>query len=238
MQPSIVEAQVFTALGNLLLAILPAGVTVAQGQVNRVSSPLGDFIEMWPLTRPRLATNLEIPVDTQFTASITNAVMTVTAIQAGSIDPTNSIFGVGLASGTVVEAQQNGTPGGVGVYLVTPNQNVSSQSMSAGVMDITTSTEFIIQCDVHGPNSGDNAQVISNIIRSSYAVDQMDGTGVTPLYSDDPRQAPFDTGAKQYEERWTVDVHLQIKPTVSVPQEFSDSFTLTVVDVDVAFPAD
>ena len=85
-------------------------------------------------------------------------------------------------------------------------------------------------------NSGDNAQVVSNIIRSAFAVDQMAGTGVTPLFSDDPRQAHFQTAANQYEERWTVDVHLQFKPSVSTPQEFFDAVDLTVVNIDVAFP--
>jgi hypothetical protein len=236
MTPSITEAQVFTALGNLLTTILPTGVSIVVGQVNRVASPEGDYVVMWALSRPRLGTNFETPIDTKFTASITAGLMDVTAIATGSIDPSNNVFGVGVADSTIVQFQQSGAPGGIGIYAITPPQTVSSETMSAGTIAIAQSTEIIIQLDVHGAHSADNAQVISTIIRSEYAVDQMEATGVTPLFSDDPRQAPFDTAAKQYEDRWTVDVHLQFTPTISTPTEFADSAVVTLVDVDVAFP--
>jgi hypothetical protein len=236
MTPSIVESAVFTALGNLLTAILPTGVSVIVGQTNRVASPSGDYISMWPLRRPRLGTNLETPVDTKFTASITANQMIVTEISSGEIEEGNQVFGVGVANSTIVQSQSSGTVGGVGTYIVSGTQTVGSRIMSAGTLSIATSTEFVAQLDVHGPNSGDNAQVISNVIRSSFAVDQMAGTGVTPLFSDDPIQSPFHTAAVQYEERWTVDVHLQITPSISTPQEFYDAVALSLVDVDVVFP--
>lgn len=242
MIPSITEKQIFTALGNFLQVILPqlAGKVVV-GQTNRVASPEGDYIEMWALSRPRLGTNVETPEDTKFTASIapldaTTSTMTVTAVDTGLIEQGNQVFAVGVANNTAVQSQIDGPTGGAGHYVVSNAQTVGAGIMSAGTMSIETSTEFIAQLDVHGPNSGDNATVISNTFRSAYAVDQLDGTGVTPLYSDDPRQAPFITAASQYEDRWTVDVHMQFKPSVSTPQEFYDAVDLTVVNVDVAFP--
>jgi hypothetical protein len=238
MIPSVTEAQVLTALGNLLTVLLPqlTPSNIIIGQVNRVASPEGDYVVMWPLNRPRLGTNFEEPEDCKFTASIAADQMTVTGLFSGEIEAGNQVFGLGIANNTVVQSQSGGTPGGIGIYLVTPAQTVTSETMSAGTLSIATSTEFIAQLDVHGPNSGDNAQVISNAIRSEFAVNQMAGTGVTPLFSDDPRQAVFETAAKQFDERWTVDVHLQITPSISTPQEFYDAVDLTLVDVDVVYP--
>jgi hypothetical protein len=239
--PSVTDAQVITALSNLLTALLPQlQGKIVQGQINRVSSMLGDYIEMWPLSRPRLATNYEIPVDCKFIASITpnaggvTSTMAVTEITTGEIEIGDVIFGANVANNTVVQSIPPG--GGSGDYIVSNSQTVAAEVMSAGAIETATSTEVVIQCDVHGDNSTDNAQVISQAIRSEFAVNQMDGTGVTPLFSDDPRQTPFITAANQYEYRWTIDIHLQITPTIATPIEFSDSVTIELVDVDVVYP--
>jgi hypothetical protein len=241
LKPSITQQQIFDALGALLTALLPQlQGKIVEGQVNRVASLLGDYIEMWPLSFPRLGTNYDTPVDCKFVASITpnaggqNSTMAVSAVEIGQLDIESIVFGPGVAPGTVIiSGPENG---GSGNYVVSLSQSVPARIMSAGVIETATSTEVIIQCDVHGKCSGDNAQVISQGIRSAFAVDQMSGTGVTPLYSDDPRQSPFETAAKQFENRWTIDVHLQVTPVISTPQEFSDSTTITLVDVDVQFP--
>lgn len=237
MTPSITQDQVNTALGNFLTAILPAGVTVIVGQVNRVAEPEGDFVVMWPLRRPRLATNLDTSADAKFTGSIAGTVMTITEVITGVMNEGATVFGVNVADGTTVSAQTGGTPGGVGTYTVAPSQAVSSTTLSAGATEIEQSTEVVMQIDVHGPASADNAQTISTLFRDEYAVEQLDqaAVAISPLYADDPRQMPFITAASQYEDRWTVDVHMQINPIVSVPTEFADSVDLTTVDVDVAY---
>lgn len=240
MAPSITQTQIFITLGNLLTALLPQLTgQIVEGQVNRVSSPLGDYIDMWMLSRPRLGTNYDTAVDCKFVASISpnpdgaTSTMRVTALQAGKVDVGNTVSAPGVLPNTVIVSGPE--DGGSGSYVVSQSQTVDMRVMSAGAVQTATSTEVIIQCDVHGPNSGDNAQVISQAVRSEFAVDQMAGTGVTPLFSDDPRQAPFDTAAKQYEERWTIDIHLQVTPIISTPVQFSDSVTITLVDVDVVY---
>jgi hypothetical protein len=60
----------------------------------------------------------------------------------------------------------------------------------------------------------------------------MEASGVTPLYAEDPRQTPFTTAAAQFEDRWSVDIHLQINPVVQTPSQFADAVDLTVTDVD------
>lgn len=236
MQPSVTQADINAALGNLLKAVLPTAVTVVVGQTNRVASPEGDYVVMWPLRRPKLATARETTSDTVFEASIAGNQMTVLWLEGGLIKVGATVLGVNVADGTIISGQTSGSPGGAGVYKVSGNQTISAETMSTGTMSIEQSTEIVMQVDVHGDNSTDNAQVISTIVRTAFAVDQMAATGVTPLYADEPRQVPFITAADQYEDRWMVEIHLQVTPSVATPQEFYDVIELDLVDVDVIFP--
>jgi hypothetical protein len=57
---SITEEDFCEALRVFLVAVAPAGVSVTQGQVNRVAEPLGDtFLVFWPSLRTRMATTVE-----------------------------------------------------------------------------------------------------------------------------------------------------------------------------------
>lgn len=99
-------------------------------------------------------------------------------------------------------------------------------------------TQVTVQCDVHGPNSPDNAQMIATLIRSEYGCQAFTATGydVQPLYADDPRQSPFDNAEQQLEWRWSVDVVLQANPVVSTPQDFADQAHVTTFEADIPGP--
>lgn len=229
---SITQTQVEKALGDFLTRVLafPLGQVVT-GQVNRVPEPEGDFCEMWPLSRPRLATNVETPEDVKFTGSINGLAMNVSAVAHGVIAEGNVVFGEDVEFGTKIAAQVDGTPGGIGNYTVTLTNELTSQVLSAGVINEDMSTEVVMQVDVHGPSSTDNAQIIQQLLRSPYGVRLFEGTGVSPLYADNPKQMPFHNAANQYEDRWVVDVHLQIHPVIPVPQEFADSLVVGITNV-------
>lgn len=233
---SITQAQIFSAIGDFITAIV--GIPAVVGQVNRVPSLQSDYAVMWSLTRPRLATNRRTPIDAKFTGSIANGLMTVTAVQIGAVVPGRQLLGTGVAANTIIGLQQSGPTGGAGIYAVSVSQALASQTLSAGVMSVEESTEVVLQVDVHGTNSGDNAQILQQLFWDAGAVDALEPLGITPLFAEDPRQMPFITAAKEYEDRWMIDLHMQIKPVIELPQEFFDSSTLNVVDVDVAFPAD
>lgn len=232
---SITQQQIFSALGDFITAI--TGIPAVVGQVNRVPSLKGDYAVMWPLSRPRLATNRRTPIDAKFTGSIAGQLMTVSAVQIGTVVPGRKLLGTGVTGGTLVGAQQSGPVGGAGIYAVSVAQTLALQTLSAGVMSVEESTEVIMQVDVHGANSSDNSQVLQQLFWDARAVDELEPFGITPLFAEDPRQMPFITAAKEYEDRWMVDLHMQVKPTIELPQEFSDSVVLTVTDIDVAFPA-
>lgn len=221
---SLTESQTFTALRLFLLSIMPAGMEVVKSQDNRVPEPVGpDFITMTPLFRERLETNVDTYSDTAFTGSISGNTLTVTDVSLGAIKVGAQLLGNNLAANTAVTAFGSGT-GGVGTYTVTPSQTVASQVMASGTQMLLQPTKVTIQLDVHGPNSGDNAQIISTTWRDEYAVDQFATSGfdVTPLYASDPHQVPFMNGEQQFENRWVVDLVMQANPIVTATQQFAD----------------
>lgn len=236
---SITQSTLYTDLGNFLVSILPAGVGVLQGQGNRVAEPAAnDFVEMTSFGRVRLATNQDTSADCAFTGSITGDVLTITEVSLGKPSAGADLFGVGLASNTVIGEPISVNLDGTGTYNISPSQTVSSRAMACGQLQIVQETEVTVQLDVHGPNSADNAQVISTLFRDQYAVSFFDDQdhGVSPLYADDPKQVPFTNENQQVEQRWVVDAHLQINPAVLVSQQFAQTLSVDLIEVEANFP--
>lgn len=144
------------------------------------------------------------------------------------------------SSVTVLRGQANRVTEPVGDFvLMTPlfrirlatNQDGGWQGVTnPTALTVLAPTQITIQCDVHGPNSADNAQVITTLMRDEYgfASFQASGFNVAPLYADDPRRLPFINGEQQYEDRWSIDVVLQANPVASVPQDFANVLTPTL----------
>lgn len=241
------DSQIRQVLRTFLLAALPAGVEVVLGQQNRVPEPAAaDFVVMTRINSGRLATNLDAYADAAYTASIAGTVMTVTAILLGAVIPGATLFGTNVAANTVVGTQINGTPGGVGTYNVSPSQTVAGATLASGVATAMMETEVLYQLDVHGPNSNDNAELVSTLMRDQWGVEQfLDactaiglalGT-VIPLHADNPRQMPFINDQQQYEYRWIVEARIQANQVaLNIPQEFASAFDVTLESVDVTFP--
>lgn len=75
------------------------------------------------------------------TASIENDdEMIVTAVGSGTVVAGATISGTGVNSGSKVIAQISGTPGGVGVYQVTPQADVASTTISGTYGTLTVGT--------------------------------------------------------------------------------------------------
>src|SRR6267142_2273675 len=53
------------------------------------------------------------------------------------------------------------------LYPFTPSQD----PITGGNNNYTQSTKVLIQCDVHGPNASDNAEIIVTMLRDNYATD-------------------------------------------------------------------
>jgi hypothetical protein len=249
---SLTEAQELSVVRAFLLSVLP-GVDVVRGQANRAAEPsAADFVVLWPLRQARLSTNIGSYYDNQFTGSIAGTVLTVSAL-ANAASPlaagmllTDGPAGL-IAANTVLGTQLSGSTGGTGTYTVGPSQNLGAETLYAGQTVYLTPVEWTVQCDIHGPNSGDNSRIVEGLFRSEYGVDTFIAAAaslglpsdysVIPLWCDECRYLPFENDQQQIEYRWTLDLHLQINPTIAVPLDFATSIDATAIPADVIYPA-
>jgi hypothetical protein len=230
---SLTQSQALAALRTVLLAAFPSGFEIVQGKDNLVSEPLGpNFCIFWPITRSRISTNIDAYADTSFTASASGGALTVSSMILGSINVSAvpTLFGPTVLAGTAIVAQTNGTPGGAGTYTLSKSQTIASQELAAGIVGIMQPTQLSVQCDFHGPMSGDYVEITSTIMRSLYGADLFAATGydVTPLYAGDPRQNPWSNAESQIEKVWSCDVALQINQITLAPQQFAQTATVTI----------
>ena len=102
------------------------------------------------------------------------------------------------------------------------------------VQSARQNTEVVVQIDIHGPEAFNNANRVSTLFRSSYAVDFFEGQGLpsAPLYSGEPRNAPFISGEKQYEDRYVVEANMQVNFTMTAVAQSARALEVGLVDVD------
>lgn len=236
------KSDIFKVVGAFLKNILPDGFDIAQGQINRVAQPRNpDFAVMWMLRQGRLSTNGHEFVDGVFTGSIAADVLTITAVDPNFPEPLKSghqIFGVGMVAGTAIVSQVSGAPGGIGTYKVSKAQTLPSGLIAAGVANLTQATQTVVQIDVHGPNSSDNATIITTAFRDEIAADFFEAmnSAISPLYADDPKQLPFQNAEQQWEDRWVIEANIEVNYTVTFPQQFFTAVIANLINVDVVYP--
>lgn len=249
---SITESMVLQALGDFITTILPAGFQVVQGQDNKVPEPSNngfpdgtDYAIMWPTLRERIETNTDDYADITMEGSASAGVLTLTSVDVagkpvtgGVLAAGQSVFGVGLTSGSLLGAQASGTPGGPGTYAITPSQSFGAQALAAGLKESLSPMKLTVQVDVHGPNSTDYAQIIVTLFRDDYACVFFaeNEPPLAPLYIDNGQQIPFVSGEKQYEDRWVLEAKLQLNPVVSTPMQFADTLSVGLKEIDSTYP--
>ena len=76
------------------------------------------------------------------------------------------------------------------------------------------------------------------MFRDEYACDIFNAASINaqPLYMTDPLQVPFVNGEQQYENRWTVDAHIDIEPVVTSPLSFASTLSAGIKEVDTTYP--
>lgn len=228
------------ALKAFLIDILAVPATsVVAANPNRVAEPAaGNFIVMSPIRFERQATNNDATADVKFVGSISQSVLTVNSITSGQIVNGLQILGPGVAPNTTIVRQTSGPPGGTGTYQVTGSQSVAQETLSAGSIQVTATYFMTIQVDFHSTDYTASAwaQTLVTLFRDNYATTFFGAlpapqNAISPLYADDAAMRPFYNAEQQFEWRWVVDVKLQIDQTVTVPQTFADSATVTVVEI-------
>jgi hypothetical protein len=108
-------------------------------------------------------------------------------------------------------------------------------------IDTEQGTQIRVQLDLYGADSGDWGVILCTLLRSEYACTVLAGADpakpvCVPLYSGDPFNAPLDDSEAQYESRWTLEAILQYNPVTTVPAQFADTLTVTLINVDETYP--
>src|SRR3974390_1327229 len=237
--PSPNDTDGMTALRNFILAVLPAGVQVVQGQTNRTPEPdVTEFVVMTPIHRKRLATNIDSYSDARFIGSIAGNALTVSSVSIGTVQVGATLYGPTVLAGTTITGGPN--TGGPGSYAVSLAQTVASSILSGGTAPVLQETQIAIQLYVHSADlatAGNMAQTIVTLLRSDFGVNQFASfnPSIAPLYAEEPRQLPFINAEQEYESRWVVETILQMQQVLNIPEQFADSATLTVIDVEAAY---
>ena len=99
---------------------------------------------------------------------------------------------------------------------------------SEGEMSVSTATEYRIQLDFYGADSGDMCQSFISLANDLYAYESFPER-IKPLYTSEPMQIPLVTGEENFLEQWTTEIHLQINPTVTVPVTLIDELSVTII---------
>lgn len=74
-------------------------------------------------------------VGSSVTGSISSTTLTVSAVGSGTLYPGATIAGTGVTADTAIISQITGTTGGVGTYVVTKSQTVSSTTITTAAKD-------------------------------------------------------------------------------------------------------
>lgn len=239
------ESAIQSALRSFCLSVLPPGTDCIITQENRVPEPQApNFVTMTPMRRVQLATNIHLTADCSFTALIAGPVMTVTGLglnNQAAIAVGASVVGPGVPLAVII-AQTSGAPGGLGTYTVSLSYTAGPATFAAGQLAVVEMVETAIQLAFHSADntSADMAQAVRQMLRDPYAVAfiQAINPAITPLYGSDARQAPYISGEDQFEWRWVVDAVLQANVTLTgLGQDFVTTLNLTLVPVDVVYPA-
>jgi len=95
--------------------------------------------------------------------------------------------------------------------------------------------EVRAQLDFYGASSADWAATAGTLLRDPYGVAAL-APNVAPLYADDARMIQLVDSEQQYEERWSLDAHLQFNPVVTVSQTFANQpATIATINVNEAY---
>lgn len=142
----------------------------------------------------------------------------------------------------VVQGQDNRVPQPVGAHVVM--QNVSMRKLSTNVhsfdpiaetQTIHAFTEIRLQLDFYGAAAYEWSQAASTLLRDAVGCTAL-APSCQPLHADDPFLAPLITGEQQYLRRASLETYLQWNPIVTIPQQYADTLSALLVNVDVEFP--
>jgi hypothetical protein len=102
-------------------------------------------------------------------------------------------------------------------------------------IQIEQGTEVQMQVDFYGSAAGDWCVAFEALWRDETGCLALEPVG-DPLYTDEGQLAPLEDDEEQYEQHWTITGILQYNPVVSPPMQFADTLSISLTNVDEAYP--
>lgn len=139
---------------------------------------------------------------------------------------------LGIDGQQIVQSTQNNQPLPVGAIVM---QVLFSNNMDESVTTydhlnkalVTNSVQVRFQLDFYGVNAEVWSRIIYTLWKNHYTTDRM--TIMQPLYVQSYNRHPYINDAKNYEDRFILDLALQYNPTVTHAQDFADSANITII---------
>lgn len=152
-----------------------------------------------------------------------------------------SILPSGMA---VVQGQQNRNApprAPFAVMVIIGRERIATNGWTydgASARTVTEQVQVTMQINLFGPASSNQMQVVTALWRDMQAVDFFRSLGVpiAPLTTSTTRQLGFETGERQYDDLWTVDLTMQVTLTLRHPQQFATSIPIQLIEVDTTYP--
>lgn len=143
----------------------------------------------------------------------------------------------------VIRGLQNRVAPPAGSYvLMTPigrERLSTNRRLSAPFsVQILQATRMTVQVDVRGESADDVAYAIATLFRDTYGVAALKASGlpIAPLYTTSPKQIPLVTAEKQYQDRWSLDVDVQVNAILTVTQQTAETVLVGIHEIDETFP--
>lgn len=141
----------------------------------------------------------------------------------------------------VVQGLDNGVPMPLGGYVLMTLVLQTALSTNRHTYDgvdeqtVETSVQLDVQLDFYGPSAASWAVQAVQLLRDEIGCTALK-PNASPFYCSDPMQAALTTAEQNYLDRWIATLSLQYNPVTTVPQDYADSASVELVEVDSRFP--
>jgi hypothetical protein len=143
----------------------------------------------------------------------------------------------------VIVLQDDGVPMPAGPFVGMNNgsntrlsTNRTTYSDALGNKAIQAPSQYTMNVDFYGPDSGEWAATVQALFRDEFALKNFPDD-IVPLYADDPMQIPLVTGEQTWAQRWRLSAVMQSNAVITVQQDFADAASVGLINVDAAYPA-
>ncbi|MCP1229963.1 phage neck terminator protein [Acetobacter indonesiensis] len=208
-------ANITTAIRAFLLAIVPPDTPVQLAQQNRTVAPSGPFALVTLLNRQPLATVAQTDTATTSRFCLPEDV----TVQV-------SLFGPGAGN----NAQRLAT------LFRTPWACQFFETLTAAQDSPQAETELTVADWLANPASPSNATANASASIATDAGSQkasaITPARIAPLYTSAPRQAPFISGERQFEEHCLLDLHCQVNTLLTLPTIMAPAASIALVQAE------